>query len=125
MAYSKVLNIGGYVPPAPDKGSVNVGVMKVWSKNTKRTASAKMVGDIKAIKATLDMSWAKMRQEDLTKLDEKVSNTSQSFFDVTYVDQRGVEQTKKFYADSMSYTRDVYRNGTIWYTDVSLSLVEQ
>ena len=125
MAYSKVLNIGGYVPPAPDKGSVNVGVMKVWSKNTKRTASAKMVGDIKAIKATLDMSWAKMRQEDLTKLDEKVSNTSQSFFDVTYVDQRGVQQTKKFYADSMTYTRNFYCNGTIWYKDISLSLVEQ
>ena len=125
MAYSEVLNIGGYEPPAPDKGSVQVGVQKIWSENTKRTASAKMVGDIKAIKTTLDISWAEMKQEDLKKLDEKVSNKSQSFFNVTYVDQRGVQQTKKFYADSMSYTRDVYRNGTIWYTDVSLSLVEQ
>ena len=124
MSYSKVLNIGGYEPPAPDKGSVHVGAMKVWSSNTKRTASAKFVGDLKAIKTTLDMSWAKMKQEDLTSLDEIVSNTSESSFSVTYVDRRGVQRTSTFYADSMVYNRDVYRNDTIWYSDVTLNLVE-
>ncbi|MCM1364963.1 MAG: hypothetical protein NC122_07085 [Faecalibacterium sp.] len=125
MSYSKVLNIDGHVPPMPDMGGAEVGVQKVWSTNTKRTASAKMVGDIKGLKTTLDMSWSKMKQEDLTPIDEIASNESKPFFPVTYVDQRGRERTKIFYADSMVYKRDVYRNGTIWYSDVTLNLVEQ
>jgi len=125
LSYSTVLNINGYILPQPDINGVQIGVQKIWSINTKRTASAKMIGDIKALKTTLDITWQSMKQEDLTRLDEAVSNQAKPFFNVTYVDQRGVHRIKNFYADSMIYNRKVYRNGTIWYSDVSLSLIEQ
>ena len=125
MGYSKILKINNYEPPQPKEDGFKIGVQKIWSKNTRRTASAKMVGDIKALKTTLDIAWEEMTQEQITSLDKAVSDISASFFSVTFLDQRGTQITKNFYADSLLYNRKAYRNGTVIYDDISLSLVEQ
>ncbi|MGN1195728.1 MAG: hypothetical protein ACI4SB_09605 [Acutalibacteraceae bacterium] len=100
--------------------------MKIWSENTKRNANCKMVGDIKAIKATLSITWSEMKQEELNGLDKAINNSNEPFFPITYVDEAGKENTKTFYSDSsIEYTRKKYRDGTILYSDVSVYFAEQ
>lgn len=137
MPYSKVLKINDYTPPAPDEGGVVIGRQKIWSENTKRNANCKMVGDIKAIKATLSITWSKLTQAELYGLDKAINKTDNPFFPITYVDQAGNEITKKFYSDSsIEYTRQKYRktynhetgeweHTDIFYTDVTVNFVEQ
>lgn len=131
MPYSKVLKINGYTPPAPDEGGIVIGRMKIWSENTKRTASCKMVGDIKAVKATLSITWSKMTQSQLDELDKAINNPNKPFFPIVYVDQSGMEIEKTFYSNSsIEYTRKKYHENffgeeDIYYSDVSVYFAEQ
>lgn len=125
MAYSKVLNINGWTPPAPKEGGVIIGREKIWSQNTNRVASGLMVGDIIAIKNTLEISWAKLRQADVESLDNAINNIETPFFNVAYCDETGTTVSRKFYAAPNSYTRKVYTKDDIVYTDISIRLIER
>ena len=137
MLYSTVLKINNYTLPTPDEGGVKIGKQKIWSENTRRNAKCNMVGDVKAIKTTLSITWSKLTQGQLISLDSKINNPDEPFFPITYVDQAGNEITKKFYSDSsIEYTRRKYRktynhetgeweHTDIFYTDVTVNFVEQ
>ena len=95
-----------------------------------------MVGDIKAVKTTLSITWSKLTQSQLNLLDEAINDPDAPFFNIIYVDvtNTGDEKTttKKFYSDSsIEYTRKKYRknkNGSytdIYYTDVTVNFIEK
>lgn len=123
--YSKTLTINGWTAPAPQEGGFVIGKEPIWSQNTGRVASGLMVGDIIAIKTTLEITWNKLLQNDLTELNKAVCNSSKPFFDVTYCDETGNKVTKTFYAAPGSYTRKKYTQYDIRYSDVSIRLIEQ
>ena len=125
MAYSKILKINDWTAPAPQEGGFVIGKEPIWSQNTGRVASGLMVGDIIAIKTTLEITWSKLLQSDLTKLNNAVCNSSKPFFNVTYCDETGASVTKSFYCSPNSYTRKHYTKDSIKYTDVSIRLIEQ
>ena len=137
MQYSTVLKINNYTPPTPDEGGVKIGKQKIWSENTRRNAKCNMVGDVKAIKTTLSITWSKLTQSQLTSLDSKINNPDKPFFPITYVEQSGEEVTKTFYSDSsIEYTRKKYRktynhetgeweHTDIFYTDVTVNFIEK
>lgn len=136
MPYSTVLKINNYSPPAPDEGGVKIGKQKIWSENTRRNAKCAMVGDIKAIKTTISITWSKLTQSQLKSLDAAINNPNTPFFNIIYVDVTntgdGKTTTKKFYSDSsIEYTRKKYRknkNGSytdIYYTDVTVNFIEK
>lgn len=127
-----MLKINNYTPPTPDEGGVKIGKQKIWSENTRRNAKCNMVGDVKAIKTTLSITWSKLTQSQLTSLDSKINNPDKPFFSITYVDQAGEEVTKTFYSDSsIEYTRKKYRRNSngeytdIYYTDVTVNFIEK
>ena len=127
-----MLKINNYTPPAPDEVGVKIGKQKIWSENTRRNAKCNMVGDVKAIKTTLSITWSKLAQSQLTSLDSKINNPDEPFFPITYVDQSGKEVTKTFYSDSsIEYTRKKYRRNSngeytdIYYTDVTVNFIEK
>ena len=140
MPYSTVLKIKKgdkvYTLPTPDEGGVKIGKQKIWSENTRRNAKCTMVGDIKAVKTTLSITWSKLTQSQLNLLDEAINDPDAPFFNIIYVDvtNTGDEKTttKKFYSDSsIEYTRKKYRknkNGSytdIYYTDVTVNFIEK
>lgn len=132
VQYSTVLKINNYTPPTPDEGGVKIGKQKIWSENTRRNAKCNMVGDVKAIKTTLSITWSKLTQSQLTSLDSKINNPDKPFFPITYVEQSGEEVTKTFYSDSsIEYTRKKYRRNSngeytdIYYTDVTVNFIEK
>ena len=123
MAYSKVLTINGWTAPAPKEGGFVINKEPIWSQNTGRVASGLMVGDIIATKTTLEISWAKLRQSQLSSLNAAVRTTP--FFSATYCDEYGNSVTKSFYCAPNSFTRKVYTKDDIKYSDVSIRLIER
>lgn len=123
MAYSKALNINGWTPPAPKESGFIIGKEPIWSQNTARVASGLMVGDIIATKITLEISWAKLNQSQLSALNDAVR--TKAFFPVTYCDEYGNSETKSFYCAPNSFTRKVYTKDDIKYSDVSIRLIER
>ena len=77
---------------------VKLGNEKIWSQNTARAASGRMVGDIIAIKKTIHIEWAHATPEEVSLINSFISDISSAFFDVTFPDETFTEVTKTVYA---------------------------
>lgn len=117
------LIINGYQPPAPDENGIEIVKNKIWSKNTGRTTSGLMVGDIIDRKYTLKYTWSKLRQFEVKKLDEAI-NTS-AFFPVQFTNNHGEVLTRYFYSDDPLYKQKKYEKNGIKYADISITLIEK
>ena len=80
MAYK--LTINGYSPPAVTRSGYSVTKNKIWSSNTGRGATGKMLGDIIATKYTIRAQWNKLTQSQLTALENAIG--SKAFFSARY-----------------------------------------
>lgn len=121
MAYK--LTINGYTPPAVTKSGYSVTKNKIWSSNTGRGATGKMLGDIIATKYTIRAQWNKLTQSQLTSLENAIGTNA--FFSVTFVNEKGVQTTKTFYSADPTYTTKKYINGVAVFENVSIELIEQ
>lgn len=116
-----ILEINGYVPQTPI--SIEVTHNKIWSKNTGRSASGLMVGDIVTRKYSIAIATDKMKQEEVAKLDEAIN--TDAFFTVKFRDQRGRLKESAFYSDDPTYKQTQYEGGTIRYDGLTFNLIEK
>ena len=65
--------------PVPKVGGMTRKAEKVWSKNTGRTASARMQGTIIAIKNTYSLEWPPLTQHDQELIESLVSDKTKPF----------------------------------------------
>lgn len=119
----QLLEINGYTPVTPDKDGFSVTENKIWSKNTGRTASGLMVGDIVTRKYSLVLKWTDIWESDVKKLDTAIN--TKAFFPVTFINQRGERLTRTFYSDDPDYGKKVRKNGIMKYSSVNLTLTEK
>lgn len=117
------LIINGYTPPPPDAEGYVVTENKIWSKNTGRTATGLMVGDIIAKKYSLSLTWSDLDGETVKLIDEAINSIP--FFRVTFSNQRGEELTRDFYSDDPQYTKKLYRGGKLHYPGYTVTLTEK
>ena len=117
------LTINGYTPPATDKGGYKVTENKIWSKNTGRTATGLMVGDIVTRKYSLVLTWSELEGDTVKSIDKAIN--SSSFFDVIFINQRGEELTRSFYSDDPKYDKKVCKNGKVYYSSFTVTLTEK
>lgn len=71
--------IDGVIVPCPKVGGLTRKTEKIWSKNTGRSATAKMQGTIKAIKCTYSIEWPPLTQEEQEKLEALISDITKPF----------------------------------------------
>lgn len=116
-----ILSINGYNLKAPI--SVEITHNKIWSKNTGRSASGLMVGDIIARKYSLSISMADMKQEDVTALDEAIN--TDAFFLVKFVNHRGNTVEANFYSSDPTYKQTLFKNSDVYYDGPKIELIEQ
>lgn len=122
MEYKLVIN--GYTPPNVVKGGYSVTLNRIWSANTGRSATGKMFGDIVTKKYTLNLSWSKMKSEDVSALATAI--TSNAFFNVTFVDEFGNQKTSEFYSADPTYLLDrISKGGVGIYNNISVELIER
>lgn len=118
-----LLEINGYKPVTPDKDGYAVTENKIWSKNTGRTASGDMVGDIITRKYSIALKWSGMKEEDVAELDKAIN--TKAFFPVTFINQRGETLARTFYSDDPVYGKKICIDGVMKYSTVNLTLTQK
>lgn len=102
MAYTG-LKFGGRDMPCPTEDGVKFTNEKIWSDNAGRTSACLMVGDIRAIKKTISISWANLKPAEVKRINEYISNVGVAFFEVTLLNECFEESTYTVYAGTPTY----------------------
>ena len=123
MANVYDLVINGVTMPDPMLDGLTVSTEKVWSADTGRTASGRMVGTVIARKTTIKIKWPPMSYAQAAAIEQAVSGGD--FVPVSYTDMTGSRVTKTVYFSTPSYTLYSYASGIRWVKDVSVTGVEQ
>lgn len=117
MAY---LTINGQAMPCPVQ--LAVGEEIIWSANTGRTDSGKMVGDVVAEKTTLNITWGILTETEYAKIK---NNIKPGFFSVTF---RDAGQTINWngYRGSLSNEQLGYiGDGIFYYKSTVCQIIQQ
>lgn len=119
------LTINGVTMPTPALEGVTISTEKVWSANTGRTASGKMVGDIIARKTTIKIKWPVLTMEQAAVIEQAVSDSDRPFVPISYVDMCGSRVEKTVYFGTPTYTVYSWANGLRLVKDVAVDGIEQ
>lgn len=119
------LKINGVAMPDPALEGVTIATEKVWSSNTGRTASGKMVGSVIAKKTTIKIKWPVLTPEQVSKIEAAVSDADHPFVPVQYVDMCGNRVTKTVYFGTPTYTVYSWANGLRLVKDTAVDGIEQ
>ena len=119
------LTINGVAMPDPALEGVTISTEKVWSANTGRTASGKMVGSIIARKTTVKIKWPVLTTAQAAVIEAAVSSASAPFVPVSYTDMCGNRVTKTVYFGTPSYTLYSWADGLQLVWDVTVEGIEQ
>lgn len=111
-----ILKVNNITLPSPT--SFDESREPIWSSNTGRVASGKMVGDIIAYKRTYNVAWGILTKNEYEKIKDA---TKASFFNVVIIDNN-VTTTLTAYSSALSKS-NMLLDG--YYTGVSVNLIEQ
>ena len=124
MATITDLVVNGVTLPTPAHNGVTIAREKIWSSDTGRTASGKMVGNIVAQKTTIKLTWPPLTLAQTALIEQAVSSNTE-FFTVKFNDASGTRQTMTMYAGTPTYTQFSWANGIQYVTDVAVDLIER
>lgn len=93
------------------------------AESTARTADGTLTRDRIAVKRQIEMGFNAMRWEDLSAIQQAVSD---KFFEFTYPDPvTGQQEMKVFYAGDRQSAVAIERDGTYWWTGLQMTLTEK
>lgn len=119
-----VLVIDGVPMPTPKRDGIVVSQEKIWSSDTGRSASGKMIGTLIGIKTTVQITWGLLTPAEADLIQKAVSRTDKPFSVMEYTDINGETSSKTVYFNTPSFTiRNVGPNSRI--TSATLSGIEQ
>lgn len=119
------LYIGGVKMPDPALEGMTISKEKIWSSNTGRTASGRMVGTIVAIKTTVKIKWPPLTPAQVQIIETAVSNADKAFTTLKYTDMTGRTVSKTVYFGTPTYTVYSWAAGKQYIRDVSVEGIEQ
>ncbi len=117
------LTINGVEMPDPALEGVTISTEKVWSANTGRTASGRMVGSIIAYKTTIKIKWPVLTTQQAALIESAVSGAA--FVPVSYTDMCGSRVTRTVYFGTPSYTVYSWADGLQLVRDATVEGIEQ
>lgn len=119
------LYINGVQMPTPALEGLTIKREKIWSANTGRSASGKMLGTIVGIKTTVSIKWPILTMEQVAAIEAAVSDPDNPFVPLKYTDMTGQTVTKTVYFGTPSYTIYSYAPGIQYVRDVTVDGIEQ
>lgn len=123
MATISDLYINNVLMPAPALQGVTIGGEPIWSPDTGRTASGKMVGSITARKTTLKIKWPPLTMSQAATI--KGAIEAADFFPVQFTGADGTTRTLTMYAGPLSFIQYSWADGVQYVIDVSVDLIER
>ena len=109
-------------PPAAESGLVET-YEPIWSADTGRTASGKMVGTLVATKAKLKLSWNALSWADAAKICSAIYGSG--FVQCTYPSVDGTFHAVTGYFGTPSFSQYNWHDGLRWATEISVDFIEQ
>lgn len=119
------LTINGVAMPTPKVGGMKIQPEKVWSRNTKRTADATMVGSIVDIKDSVEISWPPLTVDEVELIESFVSNAQLPYVSMAFTDQTGADRTMTVYFGTPTYTLFDWIGGQWMVTDAKVTGIEK
>lgn len=119
------LIINGTEVKAPKVGGITYKAEKVWSSNTGRTASGKMVGTIKCIKRTFSIKWSALTNEEKERIERAVSNASVPFAKMSITQPDGSSETVECYFGTPTFEGYDMIGGQWRYTSGTVDAIER
>lgn len=115
-----ILKAGDTTLPSPTELSTDDEL--IWSEETGRVASGKMVGDVIAEKKTLSITWEFLTEKEVALI---ARNLKSGFFPITFRDN-GMEITIPAYRGTLSKDHlGELSDGIYYYRSVTCELVQQ
>lgn len=116
-----ILKIGNIAMPQPAMNGFTVKPEKIMSKNTGRSSSGEMVGDIVATKLTISIKWPPLTESEVSTIAKAITP---AFFDVNFRNPiTKTQETRRFYSGSL--TIPFYSEALDMYSGVSLDIIEK
>lgn len=96
----------------------------IWSSNTGRSSSGKMIGTIIARKRTNSIEWGILTQSQMTTL---VTQLDAAFITATFIDYKsGTDKTLTVYRDTFTCEPiGLLSDGIYYYRSASVTIIEQ
>jgi hypothetical protein len=115
-----ILRAGNTILPAPV--SLSIADELIWSSDTGRTLSGKMVGDVVAEKKTVSISWGILTEAELVKIKNKLTK---GFFPVTFRDDGGLITISVYRGTLTKEILGKLSDGVFYYKSATVDLVQQ
>ena len=126
MANYNIAVLDGVVLPVPAENGITVGYKKIWSKNTGRGSTGLMVGDIVAIKQTVDIKWTGIGTAEYDKIHNIVDNQQKAFVSLTLKrNSADPGDTIVIYSGDTTYPINHIVDDETCYADITINFVEQ
>lgn len=121
----QLFKIGSTWVADPAAGGINVTDEPVWSSNTGRSTTGKMIGDIVAWKKTIEVKWPPLTFAQVSAIRSAIKSGGE-FFDISYYDlATGSMKTTKVYCGNIPRTLYSLAAKHQKYFDVAIKFVEQ
>lgn len=118
------LKINGVVMPPPALQGVTITTEKIWSSDTGRTSSGRMVGTMVAKKSKIAIKWPALTMEQAETIEAAVSGSG-AFVPMEYTDMGGKTVKKTVYFGTPTYTIYSLADGFQYILDASVDGIEQ
>lgn len=125
---SGILTINGQSVPDPAKGGVQITDEPIWSENTGRDVnSGKMLGDIKAWKKTVQITWPPLTFTEVRTILNAIKVTGKNpFYKIRYNDTSASTATEiTAYSGNLQRTVESISRAYKRQTGVTITFIEQ
>lgn len=119
---NEILTIGGRVMPTPAMEGVTVSREKIWSANTGRSSSGRMMGTIVAVKTTIKVKFPPLTLAQAKLIENAVAD---EYFSVVLTRNGEKVFDGTMYAGAPSYTIYSVAEGLPYARDLSVDLIER
>lgn len=123
--YPIMMEIDGVIVKTPKVCGTKRKANKIWSKNTGRSASQKMMGTILAIKQEYSIEWPPLTQGEQELIESLVSNMSKPFVKMKLRRPDGTVWAKEVYFGTPSFTEWDWINGQWMSTNNTVDAIER
>ena len=123
---------GGTQVAEPAHKGINVTDETIWSSNTGRSSTGKMIGDIVARKSTIEVTWNVLTYAEAKEIIDAIKNAGE-FFYIKYPDvSAGINSdgslkyaVKEVYAGNVPRGLYSLHKGIRYYTDVQITFIQR
>lgn len=119
------MKINNSTVATPKAGGVVVTDEPIWSSNTGRSTTGKMIGDVIAWKTTVEVSWPPLSFSEAKTLRDAIKNAG-PFFEIQYFDFSSSSMiTKTVYASNIPRTLYSLSSKYQRYNNITVKFIEQ